>query len=69
MLLSYTDLPFFMMGLHPDKPTLNWKYFKSKNVFNTPNLPSQLRPTYLKLLRTPILNYSWAKPSNTKSIL
>ena len=30
--LPTTDLPWFMMGLRPDKPTLNWKCHKSKCI-------------------------------------
>lgn len=34
----YTSLPQFMMGLHPYKSIVSWKYHKSE-VHNTPNLP------------------------------
>lgn len=35
-----TDAPGLMMGLCLNEPTVNKKYHKSKNAFNTPNIPN-----------------------------
>ena len=39
-MLYMTGFPWLMMVLCPDKSTVSWKYHKSKNALNTPNLPN-----------------------------
>ena len=66
--ILHTDAPQPLMGLHSDKPSVYWKYYKLKIhlIHTLLNIPTQ---PILNVLRTLALARSWEKSWNTKPVL